>query len=87
MFEVHDDKSEINNCDLDSEEGYRFPFVLIDDGVIRNAFESEGPSGDMPMNLVQVYEQLEKHESELSRPPPSFILKETFSTLYPRNFL
>ena len=46
---------------------YQFPQELSD-GMVHAYFERE--NDDIHINGTQLYEQMERHESELSRPPP-----------------
>ena len=55
--------------DLDdvSEDGYQFP-TDVSDGMVPAYFELQDT--DTGVSIAQIYQQMESHESELSRPPP-----------------
>ena len=50
----------------DAEDCYEFP-IEVSDGKVQSYFERENT--DLEVSVAQLFEQMEKHESELSHPP------------------
>ena len=73
LFDVRD-RFQPEDLDDVSEDGYQFP-IEVSDGLVHAYFERED-STDTGVSLVQIYQQMESHESELSRPPPGLDTRE-----------
>jgi len=72
FFGVRDRFQPVDLYDV-SEDGYQFP-IEVSDGMVRAYFELEDP--DTSVSIAQIYQQMESHESELSRPPPGLDTRE-----------
>lgn len=61
--------------DLDDVSEDRYLFLIdVSDGMVHAYFELE--DSDTSVSIAQIYQQMESHESELSRPPPGLDTRE-----------
>ena len=72
FFDVRD-RFQPEDLDDVSEDGYQFP-IDVSDGMVRAYFELEDTNTGV--SIVQIYQQMESHESELSRPPSGLDMRE-----------
>ena len=72
FFDVRD-RFQPEDLDDVSEDGYQFP-IDVSDGMVRAYFELEDTNTGV--SIAQIYQQMESHESELSRPPPGLDMRE-----------
>ena len=72
FFDVHD-RFQPEDLDDVTEDGYEFP-IDVSDGMVHAYFELE--DADTGVSIAQIYQQMESHESELSRPPPGLDTRE-----------
>ena len=68
FFEVKD-KFQLLESDETEDCIYQFP-IEMSDGMVYAYFEREDSDDDVALTVAQLYEKMERHESELSRPPP-----------------
>ena len=66
FFDVQDRYRFAVGDSADAEDCYEFP-VEVSDGKVQSYFEREDT--DLEVSVAQLFEQMEKHESELSHPP------------------
>ena len=72
FFDVRD-RFQPEDLDDVSEDGYQFP-IDVSDGMVRAYFELEDTNTGV--SIAQIYQQMESHESELSRPPSGLDMRE-----------
>lgn len=65
FFEIHD-RFEVENSESNAEDCYQFP-VDVPNGIVQSYFELEGT--DTNVSIVELFQQIESHECELSSPP------------------
>ena len=65
FFDVHDRFAAVESVN-DDDDCYEFPFEVLD-GMVQSYFEREDTN--LEVSVAQLFEQMENHESELSRPP------------------
>lgn len=66
FFDVQDRYRFAVGDSADAEDCYEFP-IEVSDGKVQSYFEREDT--DLEVSVAQLFEQMEKHESELSHPP------------------
>ena len=66
FFDVHDRSFAALEPGNEDDDCYEFP-IEVSDGMVQSYFEREDTN--LEVSVAQLFEQMENHESELSRPP------------------